>query len=165
MNIDYLIPDLRLVIGDTDSTAYRYIDDWLLRSLILAVKSLTRYIGNKYVIDSLGEITRNPTYPSFIYPEEDGVVEIQDEWVIIIKAAIIVLGGSLENSAWDMQSWRDAEISVSSQEVSRTRKGTLDALNEELSKLVSSHRQRLARTIKGSLPGFLGNLYERDTEF
>lgn len=165
MNIDYLIPDLRLIIGDTDETTYRYLDTWLLRSLILSVKSLTRYIGFKYIVESDGEITRNPEYLNFLNDESLGVVDIQDEYVIIVKAAVIVLGGSLENSAWDMYSWKDAEISLSAQEVSRTRNKTLEALNEELKKLLLSPRERLARTIKGSLPGFINNLYERSTQY
>lgn len=164
INLDYLIPDLRLLIGDIDPATYRYMDTWLLRALTLAVKSLKRYLNNKYLVTDTGDVSRNE-YFVFTWDESLGIIEGSDEYLIVLKAAIITLNGSLENSAWDLQSWKDAEISVSNQEVSKSKNRILDGLLEEFNKLVLSPRERLARTIKGSLPGFINNLNERTTQY
>jgi hypothetical protein len=165
VNISYLIPDVRLMIGDLDSTAYRYLDEWLLNSLILSVKSIRRYLGAKYLVDNLGNVSRDDTSVKFTVPETSGIIEMQDEYLLALKASIIVLEGNLESSAWSLTSWRDSEYSVSNQETSRTKNDNLARLLGELNELVVSPSKRLARAVKGSLPGYLNNIWEHKTEF
>lgn len=75
-------------------------------------------------------------------------------------ASIIILGGSLENNAWDAVSWRDAEISFNSNEGSRLRDGNLKRLYSELGSLITFPTKRLAQALRGPLPGYLGNPFE-----
>lgn len=165
VTLEYLIPYLRLRIGDTNSLAYRYEDTWLLTALQLAVQSLQRYWNYKYLIDSTGNVSRNPNFSNFLFPETDGVIERGDENTIIVMAAIVMLEGSFENSAWNVSIWRDAEISYSSVESGKLRNENLKRLFEELNSLVKPPMKRLAQSKKGSLPGYLGNDYEHKTTY
>lgn len=158
--LDYLIPLVRSRVGDLDSSAYKYADDWLLTSLQLAVRILARYQNFKYLIDSSGNVSRNTDYPSWQTQESSGVIQPDDEYLIALLAAIITLEGSLENSAWNAVAWRDNEISFSNLEQFRTRDTTLKALITEFNNLVLPPTKRLAGAVKGSLPGYKNNPYE-----
>jgi hypothetical protein len=161
--VDYLLPYLRLRIGDTNPDAYRYEDKWLVTGLTLGVKLAARYWNSKYLITDKGYVTRNPNAP-FITDESIGVIEDRDEPIIVILGAISVLGGSLENSAWDFTSWKDSEISVSSQGVSNTRLETIRRLIAELDTLITAPNKRLAQALKNSLVGFKDNIFENTTK-
>lgn len=150
-DLDYLLPYLRLKIGDTDSTAYKYLDEWLQTALILAVKSLSRYWGSKYFVTDAGVVTRNADYEQFEFEESDGLIQSKDEDIIIIKAAIIILGGSLENSAWNLGSWRDAEIYYSNTESGRIRKDSVDRLQAELDSMIKAPMKRLTKGYRETL--------------
>ncbi len=158
-NLDYLIDGLRLKIGDTEPTTYRYTDDWLRTTLVLAVKNLQRYWRFKYLIDVDNNAYRNPLYV-FDVPEPP-IIQNSDEYLITLMAAIIILEGSLENSAWDAVSWKDNEISFSNLERFRTKNSMLDRMVQELNSLILPPTKRLARPSKQSLPGYLNNEYER----
>ena len=166
--LDYLIPDVRLRIGDL-TEPYRYLDAWLLNALIMATKNFQRYskAGGqiKYLLDNANAVYRNTLYLYFETDEAtSGVIEDKDEPILSLMAAIIVLEGSLESSAWNTVSWKDAEISFSNLESARTRSSMLDRLMDELDKLLPSPTKRLATPLKSSLPGYLNNNYERDTK-
>ena len=153
--IDYLLTSLRLQLGDTDSTSYRYLDEWLVEALIFGVKLSARYWNNKYLITDEGVVSRNPNTNSFLTDEATyGTIEDRDEPVIVILAAIMVLEGSLENSAWSLTSWKDAEISFTNLDSGRIKDRNLDRLYRKLDDLVTPPRKKLARTKKGSLPGY-----------
>ena len=158
-NIDYLIPYLRLKLGDINAT--RYENDWLRTALLLAVRVSQRYLNNKYLIDDQNNVYRNPNFPYFI--QEYGIIEARDEPIIVLLAAIIVLEGSLENSAWDAVSWRDNEIAFSNLEQFRTRGDILGRLVDELHSLLLPPVKRLARPVRVGMPGYLGNEDERKT--
>jgi hypothetical protein len=111
-NVSYLLPYLRLKLGDTDPTAYRYLDTWLTLALVASISALSNWWGSKYIVDDTGTVTRNPAN-SFSVDESEGTIQKSDEWPIIIMAGIVVKEGSLENNAWDIGSWRDSEISYS----------------------------------------------------
>ncbi len=164
--LDYLIPDLRFRIGDIDSTAYRYLDEWLLVALNFSVKKFYRYYKPpKYLIDTLGNVTRNPNSCRFTtYETTEGTIEKIDEPILVLLAAIATLGGSLENSAWSIVSWRDAEISYNNNESGRLRNSLLEAMNKELDDLIKSPMKRLATSDKQSLPGYLKNDFEHSGE-
>lgn len=159
--LDYLVPFLRFKIGDT-TAPYRYLDEWLVVSLNFALRLSYRYLQNKYLIDALNIVTRNEllTYLFETDKTVEGTIEKKDEPILIILAAISTLNGSLENSAWDYTSWKDAEISVNSSQSAKTRSDTLDRLNAELDDLIGAPTKRLAKGKKSSLPGYIGNDYE-----
>lgn len=158
-NIDYLIPYLRLKLGDVNAT--RYETSWLRTALLLAVRVSQRYLNNKYLIDDQNNVYRNPYYPYFT--QEYGIIEARDEPIIVLLAAIIVLEGSLENSAWDAVSWRDNEISFSNLEQFRTRGDILGRMVDELNSLLLPPVKRLAKPVRVGMPGYLGNENERKT--
>jgi len=164
-----LIPELRIRIGDTNPALYRYTDVWLLVSLKSSVKLLSKWWNFKYLLDSNGDVMRNPD-GYFVFEEtSDGVIggvfEPGDDQVVIIYAAIVILEGSLENSAWDFGSWKDAEISYSNIESSRSRGDTLKRLWTELTSILKVPQKRLAQALKGSLPGYLANSFEREDKY
>jgi len=158
-NLDYLIPYVRLRLGDTDSTAYRYTDEWVQSGILAAIQSLSMWWNIKYLLDASNNVYRN-TYSTFSFSEPP-IVEPQDNQIIVLMATYIILEGSLENSAWNFVSWRDAEISFSNLESSRARNSTLERLWLELTSTMKVPTKRLAKTLKGSLPGYLNNDYEK----
>lgn len=158
-----LIPALRVKIGDF-STPYRYIDDWLESALILGFKNLQAFWSFKYLIGTDNLIYRNADSNRFTFTEPP-VLEPQDEYTIVLMAAIIVMEGSLENSAWNAASWKDAEIAFSNLEGFRQRNSNLDRLVKELDSLVTSPTKRLARPSRQSLPGYKDNTYENSGSY
>ena len=157
-NVRYLIPDLRLHLGDLDPTSYRYMDDWLEASLIMSIKSLGRWWRYKYLLDDSNLVYRNPYFPFAM--SEPPIIDVMDERIIILMSSIIIKGGTLENNAWNVGSWRDAEIAYSNIESSRSRTESLKRDVDELKNLIQPPSKRLARTQKGDLPGYLNNDYE-----
>ena len=157
-NLGYLIPQLRLTLGDTVPATYRYLDEWLLISIQSAIKALGSWWRYKYNIDADGDVYRSP-YITFTISEPP-IIYQEDERAIIVRAAIIILEGSLENSAWSTVSWRDNEISFSNLESGRMKSANLRRLWEELLSLLTPPSKKLARAIKGSLPGYLENTWE-----
>lgn len=158
--VDYLIPDLRLRLGDTNPDSYRYLNQWLLKALILSVKNLGRFWRDKYLINDKGVVSRNEYALSFTFDESYGVIEKKDEYIITLMATIIILEGSLENSSWDAVSWRDNEISFSNLEKFRSKSDNIKRLIDELNSLILPPTRRLAGTQKQSLPGYLNNPFE-----
>ena len=159
--LDYLIPYVRLRLGDLDSTNYRYTDDWILTALLGAVEYLGRWWNLRYLIEyTTNEVYRNQS-GSFIFPEPP-VIQPQDNQIIVLVATLITLEGSLENAAWNFVSWRDNEISYSNLEQSRTKNQNVNRLWEELLSLITPPTKKLARAIKNSLPGYKFNQFERD---
>ena len=121
-NLDYLIPELRMHLGDTDSTSYRYMDSWLEVSLVTSIKALQRWWGSKYLIDTTTgiDVYRNPDSFSFEF-DEPPVIQQGDERPVILMSAILVKSGQLESNSWVVGSWKDAEIAVSNIEGDRAK--------------------------------------------
>lgn len=164
-DLNNLIPEFRLAIGDLDPASYRYLDAWLLAALKASVKRLSKWWNFKYLLDISEEVTRNPN-GYFVFDEATyGVLEQGDDQIIILMAAWVLLEGSLENSAWDFQSWRDAEIAYSNLESSRARNENLARLWNELISTIKPPQKRLARAKRSSLPGYLNNAYERSDNY
>ena len=160
-NLDYLITDLRLHLGDI-TEPYRYTTDWLRTSLVMSVKALMRWWNYKYLIDSDYNASRNPR-STFLFPAPP-TIEYGDEYPIVLMASIIIKEGSLEESAWNAGSWRDAEIAYSNIEGNRARTTSLKQDWETLESILKPPQKRLAQSRKGSLPGYKSNRYERDTK-
>ncbi|MHA1949609.1 MAG: hypothetical protein ACW99G_07995 [Candidatus Thorarchaeota archaeon] len=162
--LDYFLPELRLHLGDIDPATYRYTDEWLEVALEISIKALGRWWNLKYLLDSSTKlVTRNPNL-SFVLAEPP-VIEMQDERPILLMASIVIKEGSLEANSWSAGAWRDAEISFSNLEGSRSKQISLKKDWEELSMLLSTPKQRLAQTVKGSLKGYKGNQFENMGDF
>lgn len=159
VNPAYLIPYIRLMIGDTNPDSFRYVNEWLEVALQSSIKS--SWFNNKYTIDGSGLVSRNSD--AWFDTQEPPVILQADERPIVLLAAVTVLEGSLENSAWNLATWRDNEISFSNLEGGRVRDANLQRLWNELLSLVQQPTKKLAGTLKGDLPGYLNNQYERDT--
>lgn len=167
VTLDYLLPELRLQIGDTNSASYRYVDEWLLVALSVAVKKFQRYYTPaKYLINEMGEVSRNPLCYKFTTEETtEGVIEKLDEPILVIMAAISTLEGSLENSAWDTVSWKDNEVSFTNSFRGNLKDSNLNRLLVELDRLILAPTKRLATPAKGSLPGYKSNDYEQSGDY
>jgi hypothetical protein len=162
-NLDYLIDWLRLHLGDTEPASYRYTDEWLRTSLVMSVKALMKWWNYKYLIDDDNNVERNSNY-TYLFASPP-IVERGDERAIILMASIIIKEGSLEDASWSIGSWRDAEIAYSNIEGSRAKSSSIQRDFEELNGMMSPPKKRLAQPVKGDLPGFIGNEYERITEY
>lgn len=161
--LTFLIPELRLHLGDIDPATYRYIDVWLELSLEMSIKALSRWWNFKYLINTNKEAYRNPNHV-FLFAEPP-VIEYQDERLIILMASIITKEGSLEANSWNAGAWKDAEISFSNLEGSRSKQLSLQKDWEELNLLISAPTRRLAQAIKGSLKGYKNNTFENKGRF
>jgi len=160
VELSYLIPRLRLQLGDIDATSYRYLDEWLRLSLIASVETLEKWWDYKYLINEDDDVYRN-TGIKFKYAEPP-VIERGDIRPIILMSSIILKTGQLENLSWNVGAWRDAEISYSNIESSRGKDKTLDRDWNELTSILKAPQQRLASSNKGHLPGYRGNPQEYD---
>ena len=158
VTLEYLIPELRLSLGDINPASYRYTDEWLLVALNFSIKFLGRWWNFKYLMNDSEEVYRNPN-TVFLFPEPP-VIEVYDEGIILVAARIIIKQGTLENNAWSAVAWRDAEISFSNLEGQRSRKDSLNSDWEELFSLITPPTKRLARPIKSSHPGYNNNIFE-----
>lgn len=155
------IPRLRLHLGDNgDPATYRYTDGWLETALMCAVEALMPRWNYKYLLNDLDEAYRNLSIV-FLFPEPP-VVERGDIWPIVIQASIVIKSGSLENMSWNFSSWRDAEISYSNLEGSRSKDASLNRDIELLDTMLPERGKRLATPIKGHLPGYIANDFEHD---
>lgn len=161
-NLLYLIPELRLTLGDTASASYRYTDDWLKVALVAAVKKLGKWWRWKYLISEQGVVSRSPYYTFDL--ESPPIIQTSDEAIIILMAAIIILQGSLENAAWNLASWRDAEIAYSNLESGRIRDANLQRFWNDLTTLLKPPSKRLAWSVGYPLPGYQDNEYENKTK-
>ena len=146
-DIDFLIPVLRFYLGDYSTD--RYTTETLRQALSLSIKTLMRRWSSKYKIDDAGTITRNPTY-SFEFAAPP-LVQIKDEPPIVIQAAILIKSGTLQDSSWQVASWRDDEIAVSNIQADKSRHRTLD---RDFELLESYFKTRLFAGSRQALPGF-----------
>lgn len=113
-DLDYLISALRLHLGDIDPTSYRYMDEWLRVALISSLKALGRWWSDRYLLDETDySVTRNTLRANDFDFDEPPVIQQKDERPIILMASIFVKSGSLEKNSWNVGSWKDAEIAVS----------------------------------------------------
>ena len=152
--LNYLIPRLRLKLGDLNPSSYRYLDEWLHAALIASIDALQRWWNYKYIIDNNNRVYRNPNI-GFLFPEPP-IIERGDIQPIILMASIILKSGSLENFSWNLGSWRDAEISFSNIEGGRGKQESLKSDWEELKSLLTIPGKKLAFPVKGHLPGYQG---------
>jgi len=146
--LDYLIPDLRVHLGDT-SEPYRYEDAHLRHGLVMACKTLMKKWRNRYTINASYIVARSSSASFEI--ASPPIIEYADERAFILQAAIIIRGADLKDSAWDIASWRDDEVSYSNLAGgAELRKGYLDDVKE----LEEFLRRRLFSGSRQSMGGF-----------
>lgn len=151
INLDYLIPTLRLHLGDTDPASYRYIDGWLRVALVSGVKSMQRWWGDRYLINATTyDVERSTTY-TFTYTDPP-IIQDPDERPLILMASILVKSGSLESNSWGVGSWKDAEIAVSNIEGSRAKQFGLGMDWEELKLYILPPTKRLSPALRVAHP-------------
>lgn len=150
-NLEYLIPVLRMQLGDTDAATYRYLDEWLNIALISSIKILQRWWADRYLIDPFTNVvTRNPL-SQFLYTEPN-VIQSRDERPVILMASILVKGGQLEANSWNVGSWKDAEIAVSNIEGNRAKQFGIGLDWEELKMYILPPTKRLSSALRIAHP-------------
>jgi len=150
--LDYLIPVIRMKLGDDDIATQRYADEWLVASMLVSVKRLERWWGSKYIADSAFlTVERNDDYTNFTF-DEPPVIQRYDEYIIVLMASIIVKTGNFENMSWDLSRWKDAEISVSNIASGDAKKfGIVEDL-KELHEILKPPLKRTFHAIRSSFP-------------
>jgi hypothetical protein len=165
VNVSTLIPLLRIKIGDLTPASYRYTDEWLTTALIASIRALW---SPKYSVTDLGVVTRQTQGMVFDPTVDDetivGTIVPRDHYPICVLAAIIILQGNLENSAWNLASWKDAEISFTNLEGGRIRDGNINRLFDELYSFIKPPSKKLAWGLGKPLPGYTYNVFENKTE-
>lgn len=151
-SLDYLLPYLRLHLGDIDSTSYRYLDEWLRVALVQSVKELQRWWADKYLIDgSTYVVSRNSNW-TYDY-DSPPVIQHKDEEPIILMASLLIKGGSLEANSWNAGSWRDAEFSVSNIEGSRAKEASFKLDWDKLTEILTPPSKKLTFPFRASIYG------------
>jgi hypothetical protein len=142
-NIDYLIPVLRLELGDINPASYRYTDEWLSTALVASVIALQRWWNNKYLVDETRTVVSRNSEISFSY-EEPPVIQTPDETPVVLMAVYVVKDGSLESNAWNIGTWRDAEYYVSNVDGGRIRDTSLQRTWDRLLLYLKPPQKRLS---------------------
>lgn len=175
-NIDYLIDDVRLHIGDTEKK--QFSDSLVRASLLGGIKMLQRKWKNRYLVfvQSMivddppsnivvpsgfvygkvpegyalipsglteSDVFRNP-YHIFIDPGTS-VISQEDEYIVILAAAITLRKSYLTGNAEHFQSWSDGEFSFSNLSTSKTLGGILES---DIAELNSIFKHRLAPPLR-----------------
>jgi hypothetical protein len=149
-DLDFLIPELRWRLGDTDSTNYRYLDSWLRVSLVSALKALQRWWRVRYVIDETTYIVTRFESSTFTM-DEPPVIQQNDEIAILIMAEILTKSGVLQSNSWLIGSWRDAEYAVSNIESGKLQDSSLKAAWNELLWYLKPPSKRLNAGIRNTI--------------
>jgi len=140
-DLDYLIPSLRLHLGDIDSASYRYLDGWLRVALVDGLKELERWWSSRYYINTTTyAVTRNSS--STYVVASPPIIETRDEKPIILMASLMIKSGSLEANSWNTGSWRDAEFSVSNIEGSKSKQASFKSDWEALTSIMKPPTKR-----------------------
>jgi len=148
-SLDYLIPDLRMHLGDIDPTAYSYTLEHLRHALVMACKTLMKKWRNRYIIDASYVVSRNTTV---LYElDSPPVVQYSDERAFVLQASIIIKSGNIISTVDFIGSWRDDEVSYSNIAGAKVRDTSLD---NDIAELELWLRRRLFGGSRQSLPGF-----------
>ena len=150
-SLDYLIPALRLHLGDITPATYRYLDEWLIIALLSSVKALQRWWGLRYTVnDTTHEVSRGTIY-SFAETEPELIQDL-DERPVILMASILIKSGSLESNSWNVGSWKDAEIAVSNIEGNRAKEFGIKMDWDELKGYILPPTKRLSPALRVTHP-------------
>lgn len=152
-SVSKLIRLLRMQLGDTEPSSYRYMNEWLSVALESSVNALQRWWGDRYIMDETGGyIIRNPAYAGTFLFSSPPEIQERDIRPIILMASILVKSGSLESNSWNTGSWKDAEIAVSNIEGSRGKQFGLGLDWEELKMYILPPTKRLSGAVRIAHP-------------
>jgi hypothetical protein len=141
-NVDYLIPELRLQLGDIDPSSYRYVDEWLRAALLYGISALGRWWEYRYIVnETTYQVSRNPAFSYAI--EEPPVIDARDKRPVILMASILIKSGMLEKNSWFFGSWKDAEYSVTNIASKDAKEKSLQADWDELLLFLKPPQKRL----------------------
>lgn len=176
--LDYLLGSLRSHLGDIVSP-YQFSDGLLRRSLVDAVKSLTKRWQTRYTITCSGLTINEPLFISgvdysywyvyrtpdaWLFPvDEPPIILVEDERPIVLQASISIKNGLLQRNVLNFGSWRDDEISVSNIAGGDKLEKSILRDQAELDLMLPPRSQKLAHPRKQSLVGFSStvlNIYE-----
>ena len=150
-SLDYLIPVLRLHLGDITPSTYRYLDEWLSVALVSSVKALQRWWGARYLVDdSTSTVTRGTDYD--FAQDQPELIQDMDERPLILMASILIKSGSLESNSWNVGSWKDAEIAVSNIEGNRAKEFGIGLDWDELKGYILPPTKRLSQALRVAHP-------------
>jgi hypothetical protein len=168
-NLDYLIPIVRVHVGDTTGT--QFSDNLVRTALVYGVKALGQKWANRYFIYSndmaisateintpSGIVTvamlpneydafRN-TYQPFT-SSEPPVIEQTDETPIILSAALGVRRSVITSSMTAFTNWSTPDLSYSNVQAS---KSLMDMIKADQQALDDWFKARLARATKQAIP-------------
>ncbi len=143
-NLDYLLPVLRLQVGDPDSKTFS--DSLLLTALVNGVKMIASRWNSKYLIDANNDVYRNTTVTfAFASPP---IVEQQDEIAIVLSASILTRRSFLLSSSEAFSNWSTPDLTYSNTQQARTVYNLLKSDEESLNLFFKG---KLARTIKQTI--------------
>lgn len=148
-NLDYLIPVLRLELGDINPASYRYTDEWLSNALVASVIALQRWWNDKYLVDDTRTVVSRNSAITFTYAEPP-VIQTPDETPVVLMATYIVKDGSLEANAWNVGTWRDAEYYVSNVDGGRLRDSSLQRTWDRILMYLKPPQKRLNAGVRES---------------
>ena len=153
-DLDYLLPSLRLHLGDIDSTTYRYTDGWLRVALVSGLKTLGRWWGDRYLInESDYSVTRNADKADYFEFDSPPVIQHRDERPIILMSSVLIKSGSLEANSWNVASWKDAEIAVSNIATAKSKEFGYKMDWDELLDIMKIPQKRLWGGYRSEIPG------------
>lgn len=152
INLDYLIPTLRMHLGDMNPATYRYEDAWLRVALVSGVKALQRWWGAKYLVDdTTNDVSRNTDGFTFDF-EEPPLIQAMDERPLILMSSLMIKSGQLESNSWNVGSWKDAEIAVSNIEGNRAKEFGIGLDWDELKNYLIPPTKKLAGALRIAHP-------------
>ncbi len=149
-DLDYLLPELRVHLGDTDPTSYRYLDEWLRVSLVAGLKALQRWWRIRYTIDETTYVVSRFATSLFSVGAPP-VIMTADEEPIILMASILTKSGTLQGNSWDIGTWRDAEIYVSNIEGGKLKDASIKADWDRLLQFLKPPTSRLNAGVRSPI--------------
>jgi hypothetical protein len=147
-SLDYMIEDLRFYLGDV-IIPYRYTDNHLRHALVMACKALMKKWRNRYTINTSYIVSRSPT--AEFYEFTPPIVERADEVAFILQGSIIIKTAELQDTSWDVASWRDDEVAYSNIAGGSALRRSLD---NDIAALAEFLRRRLFGSARQSMTGF-----------
>lgn len=162
-NYDYLIDKLRLHLWDVEEP-YRYLDMWLRTALAGSIAALGGWWNYRYEL-SEDELTVSRSTSVAFIEASPPIIQKSDERAIILRAGLIIKSGTLENLAYNLGSWKDAEIAYSNIQAGKSKESSIAKDWEELENILTPPRKRLVGSDKIGMPGFIGNDYESSVDF
>lgn len=168
-NLDYLIPDVRLRVGDIDGTLFS--DNLIRTGLVSSVKYLQHLWGDRYLIYTSGIISSGTivnvpqgTCDLGYTPNEYDVIrncyavfesvpppilDQDDEQAIVIAAGMLVRRSVIQSSTTAFTNWTTPDLSISNIQSAKMLTEMLKMDKEELD---SFFKRRLARPVKSTFP-------------